>query len=99
AAGPERVEEAELDRIDRERSGELVHLGLVREAALDGAEAAHRAARRVVGVDAGALDQRVLDRVRATRERGGVRRDRRRARGIGAPVEQDPGADVDELAV
>ena len=98
-ARAERVQEAQLDRVDLERGGELVHLRLVREAALDGAEAAHRAAGRVVRVDAGRLDQRVLDLVRAAGERGRVRADGRARRGVGAAVEQDPRADVDELAV
>ena len=98
-ARPERVQQPQLDRVDLERGGELVHLRLVREAALDGAEAAHRAAGRVVRVDAGRLDQRVLDLVRADSEGGRVRADGRARRGVGAAVEQDPRADVDELAV
>jgi hypothetical protein len=60
----QRVQQPQLDRVDLERGGQLVHLRLVSEAALDGAEAAHRAAGRVVRVDAGRLDQRVLDPVR-----------------------------------
>ena len=51
-AGGERVPEPQLDGIEAELGGELVHLRLVREARLHGAEAAHRAAGRVVGVDA-----------------------------------------------
>ena len=94
----QRVQEPELDRVDVERGGELVHLRLGREARLHGAEAAHRAAGRVVRVDAGRFDQRVLDRIRADRERRGVRGDRRRARGVRAAVQQDPHADVDELS-
>ena len=94
----ERVQQPELDRVDAERGGELVHLRLGREARLDGAEAAHRAAGRVVRVDARRLDQRVLDRVRPDRERGGVRGDRGRAGGVRAAVEEDPHADADELA-
>ena len=98
-AGRERVQEAQLDRVDPERRGELVHLRLGGEAGLHGAEAAHRAARRVVRVDAGRLDQRVRHVVRAARERGGVRRDRRRRRGVGAAVEQDPHPHADEPAL
>ena len=86
----ERVEEPQLDGIDLELGGEQVHLRLGREARLDGPEAAHRAARRVVRVDRGRLDQGVVDAVRADRERGGVRRDGGRARGVRAAVEQDP---------
>ena len=85
-AGGERVAQAQLDRVELERAGELVHLRLVREADLDGAEAAHRAAGRVVRVHDGALDQGVLHLVRATRERGCVGRDRCGARGVGAAV-------------
>src|SRR4029450_4893790 len=47
----ERVQETKLDRVDVERGSEPVHLRLCGEAGLDGAEAAHRAARRVVRVD------------------------------------------------
>ena len=98
AAGAERVEQAQLDGVDSERLGELVHLRLGREARLDGAEAAHRPAGRVVRVDARRLDQRVVDRVRPDREAGGVGGDRSRARGVRAAVEQDPHPDGDELA-
>ena len=52
AARLERVQEPQLDRVDVERGRELVHLRLGREARLHGAEAAHRAAGRVVRVDA-----------------------------------------------
>ena len=91
-AGLERVEQPQLDRVDLERRGELVHLRLGREARLHGAEAAHRAARRVVRVDRRALDQRVVDAVRADGEGGGVRDHGGRARGVRAAVEQDPHA-------
>ena len=91
-AGLDRVQQPQLDRVDAERGGQQVHLRLGGEARLHGAEAAHRAARRVVRVDRRGLDQRVVDAVRADRERGGVRDDRRRARGVGAAVEQDPHA-------
>ena len=60
-AGAERVELAELDGVDGERGGELVHLRLRGEAGLHRAEPAHGAARRVVGVDAGRLDVDVRD--------------------------------------
>ena len=49
------------------------------EAGLHGAEAAHRAARRVVRVDAGRLDQRVRHLVRPAGEGRRVRGDGRRA--------------------
>ena len=51
-ARTERVAHAQVDAADAERVRELVHLRLVREAGLDGAEAAHGAAGRVVRVDA-----------------------------------------------
>ncbi len=98
-AGRERVPEAELDRVDLERDGELVHLRLGREARLHGAEAAHRAAGRVVRVDAGRLEQSVRDRVRPARERRRVRCHGGRARRVRAAVEEDPHADADEAPV
>ena len=73
-AGRDRVEQAQLDRLDVERGGELVHLRLVREAALHGAESAHRAARRVVRVDARAFDEDVVDAIGAGGEAAGIRR-------------------------
>ena len=97
-AAAERVQEPELDGVDPELVRELVHLRLGREARLHGTEAAHRAAGRVVRVDAGRLDQRVRDLVGADREAGGVRGHGRRAGGVGAAVEQDPHPHVDELA-
>ena len=60
AARLERVQEPQLDRVDVERRGELVHLRLGREARLHGAEAAHRAARRVVRVDGEPVDRATL---------------------------------------
>ena len=89
-AALDRVQQAQLDRVDAERLGQHVHLRLGREAHLHGAEAAHRAARRIVRVDRRALDQGVVDAVRADREGRGVRDHRGRARGIGATVDQDP---------
>ena len=96
---PDRVHDPKLDGIHLERDGELVHLRLGGEAGLHGAEATHRAAGRVVGEDGAALDERVGHVVRAGGERGCVRADRGRARGVGAAVEQDLHADVRELAV
>ncbi len=60
-----RVAQPQLDRVHLQRGGELVHLRLVREAGLHGAEPAHRAARRVVGVDDVGVDPRVRHLVRA----------------------------------
>ena len=97
-ARPDRVQQAKLDRVDVERIREPVHLCLVREAALHGAEPPHRAAWWVVRVHARRLDQRVVDPVGPTREAGRVRGDRRGAGRVGAAVEQDPHADADELS-
>ena len=83
-----------------QRRGELVHLRLVREARLHGAEAAHRAARRVVGVDDVGVDPRVRHVVRArSANEAAFEHTARRAGRVGAAVEQDPRADVDEPAV
>ena len=101
--GRERVARAERVEADgarpgrSERVGELVHLRLGREAGLDGAEAAHRAAGRVVRVDARRLDQGVGDLVGTDRKTGGVGRHGGRARGVGAAVEQDLHPHGDEL--
>ena len=95
----ERVQQPQLDGVDPELLGEQVHLRLAREAGLHSAEAAHRAARRVVRVDRRRLDQRVVDPVGPERERGGVRRDRGRARRVRAAVEQDPHPDARQAAL
>ena len=47
-ARSQRVAQAQFDRIEAERRGELVHLGFVGEAVLHRAESPHRTARRVV---------------------------------------------------
>jgi hypothetical protein len=93
------IAEAQVDWIDSQRRSQLVHLPLGREAGLNGTEAAHGAAGRVVREDGLALDQSVGNRVGAAGERGGVRADGGRAGGVRAPVEQDLHADTDELAV
>ena len=98
-AALDRVQQAELDRVDPERLGEAVHLRLGGEAHLHGAEAAHRAARRIVGVDRRALDQGVVDAVRAEREGRCVRDHGGRARGVGTAVDQDPHVDADDASV
>ena len=97
--GCERVQQPQLDRIDVERRRELVHLRLGREARLHGAEAAHRAARRVVRVDAGRLDQRVATRTGPHANQAAFESHRGRARGVRAAVEQDPHPHRDELAL
>ena len=65
----EGIQQAQLDRVDPERRGELVHLGLAGEARLDGPEPAHRATGRVVRVDDGRLEVGVRDGVRGRRRR------------------------------
>ncbi len=93
------VELTELDRVHAQLRRELVHLGLVREAGLDGAEAAHRAAGRVVRVEGDRLDVDVVDDVRAHREGGRVADDGRGRGSVGAAVEHDPALHVRDLAV
>ena len=96
----QRVAPPQLDRVHLQRGGELVHLRLVREAGLHRAEAAHRAARRVVGVDDVGVDPRVrARRTGRTRSEAAFEHDRGRARRVRAAVEQDPRADRDEPAV
>lgn len=90
---------AELHRVQTELRGELVHLRLVGEARLYGSEAAHRAARRVVGVERQGLDVDVLDDVGADGERRGVADDGRGRGGIRSAVQHDPALEVRELAV
>ena len=90
-AGRERVAAPQLDGVEPELGGQAVHLRLVGEAGLDGAEASHRPARRVVGVDHVGVDARVRHVVGAARERGRVGAHGRRAGRVRAAVEQDPG--------
>src|ERR671910_318870 len=97
-AGGEGVAQPQLDRIDAEARGEAVHLRLVTEAHLHGAESTHGTARRVVGADDGGVDQRVGHPVGAAGEASGVAHDRRRRRGVGPAVEQHLGLDLDQVA-
>ena len=98
-AGRDRVADAQRDRVDPERGGEPVHLRLVGERDLDGAEAAHRAARRVVRVDDVRGQVRVRDRVGPGGEARRVGAHRGRAGRVGPAVEHDPRADEHEPAV
>ena len=66
-AGLHRVAQPDLDRVEAARRGQLVHLPLVGEARLHHAEAAHRAARQVVGAHRLAVDGGVGALVRALR--------------------------------
>ncbi len=93
------VANAQLDRVHAQRGGEFVHLGLIRESRLYRAKPAHRAARRVVGVEAPALDVHVRHGVGAGAEGGAVADHHRRLRGVGAAVEVLPRLDVDEFPV
>ena len=95
----ERVAPADLPAVDPDQLGELVEHALHREVRLVDAEAAHRAARRVVRVDGRRLDVDVLDPVRAA---GVARRalehlvaDAR----VGAGVADDAGPHGEEVAV
>ena len=99
AAHADRVAAAQLDRVHAQRRGQLVHLRLVAERGLHRAEAAHRAARRVVGVEAVAVDVHVRHHVRADAHGPGVADHGRRAGGVGPAVEVDLRLDVDQGAV
>ncbi len=89
----------ELHPIHAEAVGELVHECLVGERRLHAAEAAHRAARRVVRVDAVRVDRHVRDPVRAHAQQAGVADDGRGGRRVRAAVQQDVRLRVDEGAV
>src|SRR5215210_28656 len=95
----DRVLYAELDRVHAELPRQLVHLGLVGEAHLHGAEPAHRAAGWVVGVDHVGIHQRVRHLVWAAGEAGRVGADGGRAGSVGSSVEDDARLHVDELPV
>ena len=71
---PQRVLDPQFDPVHAEDVGQLVHLRLVTEAGLHGAEPAHRPARRVVGLHRHAIDGHRVTAV------GGPPRDRRRFR-------------------
>ena len=86
-AGRERVQQPQLDRVDVQGLRQLVHLRLAGEAGLHGSEPTHCAARRIVGVDDGRLDQRVRHLVRPERERRRVGADGSRARGVRTAVQ------------
>ena len=95
-AGPHRVAQADLDRVEAARRGQLVHLALVGEARLHHAEAAHRPARQVVGAHRVAVDDGVRALVRALGVGDGVDQHRRRRRRVGAAVEHEAGLDLDD---
>ena len=86
-ADPQRVAQAELERIDAELAGEVVHQRLVGDRRLGHAEAAERARRRAVGVDRAAGAQDRADRVRTHRMDRDAVGDGRAPRGVGAGVE------------
>jgi hypothetical protein len=71
-AGAHRVAQAELEGIHAEALGEQIHLRLVAEAHLDGAEAAHGAVGAVVCAGVAGPDLQVWDPVGSGREDGGV---------------------------
>ena len=96
---PERVPSPQLEGIDPEHRGELVHLGLVGERHLRRAEPAHRAAGRVVRVDRRPLQQGVRHLVRSGRERRRVPDHGGRGRRVRAAVDQHAGTDVHEPPV
>ena len=79
--------------------GELVEQALERERDLRHAEAAHGAARRVVGVDGQRFDVDVGHAIRAARVAGGALEHLGADTGVGAGVADDPRAHGDEAAV
>ena len=95
----DRIAQAQLDRIHAELGREPVHLRLGAEARLHRAEAAHRAAGRVVRVHDRALDQRIGNGVRAGREGAGVGDDRCGAGGIRPAVQDDPAVHARESPI
>ena len=98
-AGLQGVAQAQVHRIDLQGRGEPVHLRLVREGDLHRSEAAHRPAGRVVGVGDDRVDVRVRHVVGAAGEGGRVGHHGRAARRVGAAVQHDAGAHVDQPAV
>ena len=98
-AGLQRVAQPQLDRIQSELRGQPVHLRLVRDGHLDGAEPAHGAARRVVGEHDAGVDLGAADAVRPGGEAGRVADHGGRRRRVRAAVEQHLGLHVDQLAV
>jgi hypothetical protein len=98
-AGADGVPQPQLERIEPELRGELVHRALVGEADLRRAEAAHRAAGRVVRVDDRRLDEDVRHLVRPGCERGRVAEHGRRGGRIRTAVQQEAHVGGDESAV
>jgi len=84
------VLQTELERIERERVGDDVHLRLDGEVRLRARRGPERAAVRLVGVDGESLEAEVRDPVGAREDEGGDRRDARARPGEGAGVEPDP---------
>ncbi len=91
-AALEEVPAPQLDWVEPELGGEQIHLPLVAERDLHGAEAAHRTRRRVVRVGDARVDAHVRAAVRALRAGGRVQEDERRQQRVGAAVRDD--ADV-----
>ncbi len=95
----EGVQLPQLHRVHAERRRQPVHLRLVAERRLHRAEAAHRPARRIVGVQRDRLHPDVRNDVRAVPERGRVARHRGRGGGVGAAVQHDPAVREHQPAV
>ena len=90
---------AQLDGIQVERAGELVHVLLERPAHLRRGRGADRARRLVVRVVQRRLDVDVLDLVRAAGVHRGHLREEAALAAVGALVEHEPAAARDERAV
>ena len=90
---------AQLDGIEPERLGELVHVLLERPADLGRRRRADRARRLVVRVDERRLDVHVLDHVGPAGVHRGHLREEAALAAVGAAVEDEPAATGDERAV
>ena len=98
-ASPQRVHATDRDRIHSEGPRDAVQLGLVREHGLHGAESAHGAGGRVVGVRDPRVDLDGGDAVRARRRHRGIEQHERREVRVGAGVGEQLDLLGDDLAV
>ena len=93
------VAEAQLERVELQRPRDPVHLALQGVVGDRHAEAAHRARRRAVGVDAVASTYTFGDRVRPRHVRGRLRRPVGRVARVGAGVDVERDLAGDDPAV
>ncbi len=95
----EDVSFADVVAVEPDLLGEPVEDALHGEGGLVGAETAHGAARRVVGVDGAGLDRDIRHPVRAAGVAGGAFEDLGAHRGVGAGVADHPRLDRGEAAL